>query len=311
MTSLPDRVGLSREPSSDEWIHRFANGLVIHTEPLLKADTLRILPIGGPQSALMNHLLCFPERVAGRRVFEPFAGSGAIGLMALKAGADHVDLLDVNPRAADFQRRNAEASGIRADAVTTITADLQTWTPSAAYDLLLANPPFVPTPAAMRGSLTSDGGPDGNLFAELLLRRLDDFLVPEGEAFLFLMQLARGDEPLVLPLLSRLLPRRPVDLSPTQTRAIPFDVYVDAYRSTFPAERASIDAWAAERTAEHGADLSVGHYVVHVRPEGPGEKAVRDDFDEKYGEPFRTPTADLRELAVARVLENLVPEPSP
>jgi len=48
--SLPDRFGLERDISGDEWVHRFANGLVIHSEPLLKADTLRTLPLGGPQS---------------------------------------------------------------------------------------------------------------------------------------------------------------------------------------------------------------------------------------------------------------------
>jgi len=308
--SLPDRVGLSRDLSGPEWTHRFANGLVIHTEPLLKADSLRILPIGGPQGALMNHLLGFRERVAGKQVFEPFAGSGAIGLMAIKAGARHVDLLDVNPRAAEFQRRNAEASGIAPTEFTSIIADLSTWAPTAPYDLLLANPPFVPTPAEMTGSLTSNGGPDGNHFAEMLLRRMDTWVQPTGEALIFLLQLVPDEVPLVLPLARELLPRRPVRATPTQRRAIPFETYVDAYRSTFGADRDAIDAWAGSQTRRHGSALSISHYVLHVLPEGPGESMVCDDFAEKFGEAFWTPTEDLAELAVARVLENLVPEPS-
>lgn len=309
MASLPDRVGLARNISDDEWIHHFANGLVIHTEPLLKADTLRILPIGGPQSAVMNHLLCFPERVAGKRVFEPFAGSGAIGLMAVKAGARHVDLLDVNPRAADFQHRNAEASGIARDSFTTITADLGGWTPAAPYELLLANPPFVPTPAGMPGSLTSDGGPDGNHFAEMLLRQLNGLLHAEGEALIFLMQLVRDEVPLVLPRAAELLPQRPMRATPTQRRPIPFEIYHEAYCSTFPAHREAIDTWAAGLNDKHGSTLTVSHYVLHIQPEGAGGMAVTHDFAEKFGE-FWTPSEDLRELAVARVLENLVPETS-
>lgn len=305
--SLPDRVGLTRELAGEEWIHRFANGLVIRCEPLLKSDTLRILPLGGPQSALMNHLLCFPERVRGRRVFEPFAGSGAIGLMAVKAGAAHVDLLDLNPRAADFQRRNAEASGIPAEAFTALTGDLADYAPAASYDLLLANPPFVPTPEGLEGSLTSNGGADGNRFVASLLRRFEEFVVPSGEALIFLMQLVRDGEPLVLGLARDLLPDRPVDLTSTQRQPIPFDVYAGAYRRIFPDERQAIGAWEERLGKEHGPALAVSHYVAHVRPRGQGRQSLCDDFAEKFGDAFLTPSEDVRELALGRVLENLVP----
>jgi hypothetical protein len=310
-TPLPDRVGLTRDLSGKEWVHRFANGLVIHTEPLLKADTLRILPIGGPQSALMNHLLCFPERVAGRRVFEPFAGSGAIGLMAVKAGAAHVDLLDINPRAAEFQRRNAEASGISAEHYTTLTRDLADYTPSSRCELLLANPPFVPTPDGLAGSLTSAAGPDGNRFVELLFRRLEQLLGPAGEALVFVMQLVRDGEPLLLEQAETWLPGRPLDLTPTQLQPIPFDVYAEAYRTTFASDLDAIDAWASSLVAAHGTGLTVSHYVAHVLPQGEGPRALRDDFDRKFGSTFRTPSDNVRELAVARVIENVVPDAPP
>jgi hypothetical protein len=304
---LPDRVGLSRDLSGEEWIHRFENGLVIHSEPLLKADTLRILPLGGPQCALMNHLLCFPERVEGRRVFEPFAGSGAIGLMAAKAGAAHVDLLDLNPRAADFQRRNAEASEIPSERFTAITGDIADFTPAARYDLLLANPPFVPTPDGLEGSLTSNGGPEGNRFIEILLRRLESLLEPSGEALIFAMQLVREGEPLMLQLTSDLLPHRPLDMTPTQLQPIPWGVFAEAYRTAFSTARPAIDAWARRLADEHGPTLAVSHYVAHVRPRGAGPQRIRDDFAVKFGSAFRTPSDDTRELAIARVLENVVP----
>ena len=92
-------------------INRFGNGLTIKTEAFFKRDPMRILPLGGPQGSLMNHMLHFPASVRGKRVFEPFAGSGGVGLMALKVGAAHLDLLDINPRAAEFHRESAALSG--------------------------------------------------------------------------------------------------------------------------------------------------------------------------------------------------------
>lgn len=37
----------------------------------------------------MNHVLKFPERVRDKIAFEPFASSGAHGLMVFQAGARH------------------------------------------------------------------------------------------------------------------------------------------------------------------------------------------------------------------------------
>src|SRR5262245_5641744 len=108
MPPLENRLERTRESDGDRWIHRFANGLVVHTDAFLRADPARVLPIGGFQDVLLNRLCAFPELAAGRRVFDPFSGSGVFGLMALRLGAAHVDFLDVNPRARRFSIENAE-----------------------------------------------------------------------------------------------------------------------------------------------------------------------------------------------------------
>ncbi len=82
-SALPDLLQRTREVRGEEVVFRFSNGLTIKAEVLGKSDRLRILPLGAPQGSLMNHLLGFPESVRKKRVFEPFAGSGALGLMAL------------------------------------------------------------------------------------------------------------------------------------------------------------------------------------------------------------------------------------
>jgi methylase of polypeptide subunit release factors len=92
--------------------------------------------------------------------------------------------------------------------------DVATFCPQEPYDLILANPPFVPTPEGIDGTITSNGGPEGNRFVEILLRRLDEFLRPEGRALVYVFQIVSGKEPLVVDLVSKSLEGRRVDLTP-------------------------------------------------------------------------------------------------
>jgi hypothetical protein len=310
--SLPDRVRLSRELQGDEVLYRAANGLQIRTEVFHKADSLRILPLGSPQGSLMNHMLGFPEAVAGKSVFEPFAGSGALGLMALKAGAQHVEFLDINPRALEFQRANAALNHIPTESYACTLGDIKDFTPARRYDLMLANPPFVPTPDGIDGSLTSDGGAEGNRLVEVLLGRFESLLAPDGRALIYVFQFARNGRPLICDILERLVPGRDVELSPSQVRPTPFDAYCQAYSQLFPNAASAIESWRDGLLARHGDDLELSHYVVDVGPEidGPGTWAVRENFDEKFGADFYVPSEKPEELAFGRVFENVVLEPS-
>ena len=155
---LPNLLQRTHEVQDDQILYRFGNGLLIKAEIFRKPDRFRILPLGTPQGSLMNHMLHFPDVVHGKEVFEPFAGSGALGCMALKLGARHVDFLDVNPRAIPFQRENAALNHFLPSQYNAIEGDMATFVPTHKYDLILANPPFVPTPDGIEGTLTSNGG---------------------------------------------------------------------------------------------------------------------------------------------------------
>ncbi len=54
---------------------RFANGFVVHTDPFMRRDAGRVLPVGGPQDMVMNRLVNRPEIVAGKRGLDAFSGS--------------------------------------------------------------------------------------------------------------------------------------------------------------------------------------------------------------------------------------------
>ena len=88
--------------------------------------------LGG--QALARHVLDAPELVRGRRVLDLATGSGLVALGAARAGATRVLAVDVDPLAVAAARLNAEANGLRVDAVC---ADLL-GEPPPAVDVLLA-----------------------------------------------------------------------------------------------------------------------------------------------------------------------------
>ncbi len=297
------------QPDGDGLLYRFEHGLEIRTDQPLAADRRRVLALGTPQATLMNYMLCRPERLAGRLVFEPFAGSGAIGLTALRAGARRVELLDINPRAVRFARENAERNGFGAEQIACIEGSIESFVPTQPYDLIFANPPFVPTPDAIAGTLTSNAGSEGNLLVDMLFRRLDTLLAPDGEAFIYLFQFVREGKPLVVHSIEQWVEEREVELTPTQLRPISAEAYFDAYLEIFPSAADAIRRWRADLTRRHGGALTLDHYVVNVGVRRPGRTrwTLTDDLERRYGEGLRLVFADDREMALGRVFENIVP----
>jgi hypothetical protein len=246
--------------------------------------------------------------VRGARVFEPFAGSGALGFMALKAGARHVDFLDINPRASQFQRDNAALNQVGASQFTSITGDIAHFTAGRPCDLIVANPPFVPTPEGIDGTITSNGGPEGNQFVGILLQRLEEFLEPSGRALIYVFQFAVHGQPLIVDLVARTVTNRPVEITPSQSRPLAFETYCKAYALLFTTAGPAIDQWRSEMVGRHGTALTLCHYVVDIGPRtrAPTRCTLRDNFAEKFGETFLVPSHSDEELALGRVLENFV-----
>lgn len=62
--------------------------------------------------ALARWLLDHPEEASGRRVLDFAAGSGLVGIAAMKAGAAHVVCCDIDPFCGAAVALNAEANGV-------------------------------------------------------------------------------------------------------------------------------------------------------------------------------------------------------
>ncbi len=92
--------------------------------------------------------------LAGARVLDLYAGSGAVGLEALSRGAEHVLLVEHGARAARVIRQNIEAIGLPgatmvADRVERVLArgpapaGGQDCTAEGPYDVVFADPPYA------------------------------------------------------------------------------------------------------------------------------------------------------------------------
>jgi methylase of polypeptide subunit release factors len=305
--AIPNLLNRTEEHNGEQNIYHFGNGLIIKTESIWKKDTFRILPLGNPQGFLMNHMLNFPEIVVGKSVFEPFAGSGPLGFMALKIGAKFVEFLDINPRAIEFQAENANLNGFNKKNFKCTEGDISTFIPENKYDVIFANPPFIPTPDLLDGTITSNGGADGNKFIEILLRRLETFLKPEGEAFILAFQIVENDKPLIVNLVSQHLERRFAEITLAQEPFIDLKLYVDAYKDFFPQSEEAINIWASDLNKNYGPQLTLSHYVIHIGQKSEKQTAyiIADNFKEKYGVDLKL-RYDPKELARGRVLENVI-----
>lgn len=104
--------------------------------------------------------------LAGRRVLDLYAGSGALGLEALSRGAAYARLVDADAKAARTMKANVTELGFEGAEVirSQVAKVIKGAAPSVPYDLVLADPPYDMTNAELgdildaltKGWLTAD-----------------------------------------------------------------------------------------------------------------------------------------------------------
>ena len=115
-----------------------------------------------------------PQDPAGRTL-DLCCGSGVQGLLASRWCGQVVGV-DLNPRAIRFSVFNALLNGI--ENIRFVCSDLYTQVDGERFDVILANPPFVPSPVA--GCHFRDGGRDGESVLRPIVERSTEFLAPDG-----------------------------------------------------------------------------------------------------------------------------------
>ncbi|CAN5510846.1 class I SAM-dependent methyltransferase [soil metagenome] len=127
--------------------------------------------------------------VVGRRVADLCAGSGIVGIAAAELGAEAVTAWDISEDAVRCARRNAREAGVDVDVRLGTFSDALADGP---YDVVVSNPPYVPTPADIDRGVPAgadparswDGGEDGRLIIDPLCALAPALLTDGGTMLL-------------------------------------------------------------------------------------------------------------------------------
>jgi len=125
--------------------------------------------------------------LAGARVLDCYAGSGALGIEALSRGAAHALFVESDRRAAAVLAGNLAALGLR-DAAAVRAAAVESFAAIEAagqpYDLLVADPPYAVSGESLSAVLASLAGhgwlADGALLAIERPARAAELVWPDG-----------------------------------------------------------------------------------------------------------------------------------
>jgi release factor glutamine methyltransferase len=129
----------------------------------------------------------------GADVLDVFTGSGALAVTAAISGARSVTAVDLSRRALLSVRINAWRNGCR---VRVRRGDMLEPVRSETFDLIVANPPYIPGPDELpsRGIARAwEGGADGRKLIDPLLEAVPEHLRPGGR-FLLLHSSMNGEQ---------------------------------------------------------------------------------------------------------------------
>ncbi|WP_199430112.1 HemK2/MTQ2 family protein methyltransferase [Qaidamihabitans albus] len=124
----------------------------------------------------------------GARVLDLCTGAGALAVAAARAGAASVTALDLSRRALAVTWLNARARRLP---VRVRRGDLRGDLPGGRFDVVLANPPYVPCAPSGGRNFRWDAGIDGRDVLDPLCASAPDLLSEQG--FLLLVQSAISD----------------------------------------------------------------------------------------------------------------------
>lgn len=144
----------------------------------------------GPTTALLAQAL--PSR-APAAVLDVGCGAGTFALLAAARGATRAVGTDISGRAVAVARTNARLNGLDA---TFVQGDLLAPVAGQRFDLLLAQPPYVPDPPGVAATTYLHGGAEGDELAVRLCAEAPAVLAPGGRAVLLFDSAVRAGRPL-------------------------------------------------------------------------------------------------------------------
>ena len=164
-----------------------------HAWPELPHPGYATVPYGHVMAVGLDsrHLAHVTVRRRVRSALDLCTGSGVQALLAAEH-AQRVVAVDINPRAVRCARFNAQALG--AANLEAVEGDLFDPVCGEVFDLITANPPFVPSPVDALGF--RDGGPSGEDIQKRIVAGLPNHLAPGGIAQIVTELGERDGEPI-------------------------------------------------------------------------------------------------------------------
>lgn len=263
--TLAHSVGVKRFAALPEWpppgrpAYRWkVAGLDIEADAPLCVAPNRVFPLFEDESLLLAGLI---DGVVGLRVLDVGTGSGVLALVAASQGALAVGT-DVNPLALACAGSNARRNRLH-ERVAWCAMDLLNGLAPGSFDLVVANPPFLPTPRDVRLFTSSDGRPSGLAVIGPLLRHVRSALRPGGRLLLTAVSLATPETSFVESLAHRAFSGTNDSLliRDIYGESIPIGLLVDCFRGF-----AGTGAWRT--TLENLGVDRVRYVLVLARREG-------------------------------------------
>ncbi len=215
----------------------------------------RVMPLFEDESLFVcaNTPSARPERV-----LDIGTGSGILAICALGKGAGEAIGVDLNPKAIRYAQLSAEANRLRQQCQF-LVGNLYGPVEGEQFDLVLANPPFVPLPVGFQMFLSADGGPDGIAVVRGILEGINNHLREDGQFLLLTMSLGDEREPLVFRYLRPVFQKRKARIQTThiyEKRCIEAEPYFTLFQ-TVP----TYSEWRQFLEKERLTHL---YYMLHV-----------------------------------------------
>ncbi len=169
---------------------------VVHRPVPAAPRLLRLPGVYRPQedTALLAAAIGDLAMPPGARALDLCTGTGAQALTLARRGAKTVLALDLSRRALASVRLNAFTRRLR---VHPRRGDLATALAEGPFDVVVANPPYVPAPApTVRSTRGWDAGPDGRAVIDPLCAQASTLLRPGGTLLLVQSALSGVDRSL-------------------------------------------------------------------------------------------------------------------
>lgn len=148
---------------------------------------LRLPGVYSPEhdTHLLLRTVLAADCLAGARVLDLGTGTGRVALGAAQAGAAEVTAVDISRRAVLATRLNAAVNRLP---VRAVRGDMVDAVIGRQFDVVLANPPYVPAPGGPPGRHSRarawDAGPDGRALLDRICADAPTCLAPGGRLWI-------------------------------------------------------------------------------------------------------------------------------